>query len=90
MLRPGGFFVALTPNGSMHYRHLHERAWQQSWGEVHPQLICEQWIRKAAEALPYFISSVPVDLELLSRWRCEQVVAGALDQPHLFFAIRKG
>ncbi len=90
MLRPGGVFVALTPNGSMHYRQLHERSWQQSWGEVHPQLICEKWIGAAAASLPYFVSSMPINLDSLSRWRYEQIVAGPLDQPHLFFVIRKG
>lgn len=90
MLRPGGFFVSLTPNGSMHFRKTDKRGWQQSWGEVHPQLICEKWIGSAAGSLPYFVSSVPVNLESLSRWHSERIVAGELDQPHLFFVIRKG
>lgn len=89
MLRTGGFFVALTPNGSMHYREAHKRAWQQSWGEVHPQLICERWIDAAAESRPYFISSLPVSFDSLSRWRFERIVAGGLDQPHLLFVIQK-
>jgi len=90
MLRTGGLFVAITPNGSMQYRQTDRRAWQQSWGEVHPQLICEKWIRMAADSLPYFVSTVPVNLKSLSCWGSEQVVVGGLDQPHLFFAIRKG
>jgi hypothetical protein len=33
---------------------------------------------------------MPINLDSLSRWRYEQIVAGPLDQPHLFFVIRKG
>ncbi len=89
MLRTGGLFVAITPNGSMRFRETDKRGWQQSWGEVHPQLICEKWIDAAAGSMPYFVSSMPVNLESLSRWHSERIVAGELDQPHLFFAIRK-
>ena len=90
MLRPGGLFVALTPNGSLNYRRANAKSWQSSWGQVHPQLICEEWVRRAAADRPYYISGLPVDLSALSRWTAEQLTDGNLRQPHLFFAIRNG
>jgi len=88
MLKPGGVFVALTPNGSRHYRRVSPRSWQSSWGQVHPQLICEDWVRHAAAHRPYYISGVPVAISRLAHWTTEQCIDGDLCQPHLFFAIR--
>lgn len=88
ILRPGGLFVALTPNGSLNYRRANAKSWQSSWGQVHPQLICEEWVKRAAGDRPYYISGLPADLSALSRWSDEQQIDGDLRQPHLFFAIR--
>jgi 2-polyprenyl-3-methyl-5-hydroxy-6-metoxy-1,4-benzoquinol methylase len=88
LLRPGGMFVALTPNGSMQRRRVHRDDWSKTWGLVHPQIICEEWIASTAEKYPYFISSMPVDHEALSRWKSEQIVAGPLVGGELFFAVR--
>jgi 2-polyprenyl-3-methyl-5-hydroxy-6-metoxy-1,4-benzoquinol methylase len=38
MLRPGGLFVAFTPNGSSAFRNA-SSSWSKLWGEVHPNFI---------------------------------------------------
>jgi 2-polyprenyl-3-methyl-5-hydroxy-6-metoxy-1,4-benzoquinol methylase len=90
LLKPGGVFVALTPNGSSCYRAAASSAWSRSWGLVHPQLICEEWVAVAAGRLPSFVAATPIDSEALRAWRGENVVAGDLVGPELLFAIRAG
>ncbi len=38
-LRPGGMFVAVTPNGSDAYRTYDRQSWRRMWGGVHPNYL---------------------------------------------------
>lgn len=38
-LRPGGVFIAVTPNGMQAYRERFPHSWRTMWGGVHPNLI---------------------------------------------------
>ena len=38
-LRPGGTFVAVTPNGSDAYRKCNSQSWRRMWGGVHPNFL---------------------------------------------------
>lgn len=68
-LRPGGLFVAFTPNGDEQNRNREPEAWQHLWGQVHPQLIDSDFCKKQLAGLPVLIASRPVDLEQVGRWR---------------------
>lgn len=45
-LKPGGAFVAFTPNGNMAYRKYNEPSWRKMWGSVHPNFLDEVFYDK--------------------------------------------
>lgn len=89
ILRSGGVFVALTPNGTTRQRRSAPRRWSQMWGLVHPQLITEKWVSHAAGTHPWFVSATPVNLHALEKWYATQEECGDLVGPELFFAVRQ-
>jgi 2-polyprenyl-3-methyl-5-hydroxy-6-metoxy-1,4-benzoquinol methylase len=88
LLKPGGVFLAITPNGSDAFRKLKGASWSSLWGNVHPQLISDEWILQAT-AHPCFISALPIDLPTMAAWRSERIVSGNLAGWELAFAVRK-
>jgi SAM-dependent methyltransferase len=60
MLRPGGWFVAFTPNGSSLFRQRAPRDWHLMWGQVHPQLIDEQFLRNFFPGRNMLLHSAPL------------------------------
>jgi 2-polyprenyl-3-methyl-5-hydroxy-6-metoxy-1,4-benzoquinol methylase len=61
LLKPGGTFVAITPNGSADFRAVRRSAWHRAWGRVHPNLIDEVFWRQALGGRPILIDTSPVD-----------------------------
>ena len=88
LLKPDGVFLAITPNGSDAFRKANGPSWSSLWGNVHPQLISDDWILQAT-ADPCFISSLPIDLPAIAAWKQERVVSGNLTGWELAFAVRK-
>lgn len=86
-LRPGGLFVAFTPNASSE-RFLNDNAsLHRLWGYVHPQLLDREFI----EALPYTslcALSSPYDLDYLQAWNGRGRKIGRMDGPELLLVIR--
>jgi 2-polyprenyl-3-methyl-5-hydroxy-6-metoxy-1,4-benzoquinol methylase len=50
LLKPSGYFVAITPNGSDEFRSRTPQAWHKLWGKVHPNLIDDEYWRHALGA----------------------------------------
>jgi 2-polyprenyl-3-methyl-5-hydroxy-6-metoxy-1,4-benzoquinol methylase len=46
-LKPGGYFVAFTPNGNEEFRKLNPVAWRMLWGQVHPNFIDDKFYKLA-------------------------------------------
>lgn len=59
LLKPGGLFVAFSPNGSEHYRRLQPANWHRCWGLVHPQLIDEVFLQRELAGKRFLVSSSP-------------------------------
>ena len=88
-LRPGGIWVAFTPNGCASYRAVNPYCWHLSWGYVHPQLLDDVYCRRRFADKPYAIASNPYDRQALSAWDgAGQVVLG-LEGSELLVAVRK-
>lgn len=69
LLRPGGLFVAFTPNGSAEFRAADPAAWHKLWGLVHPQLIDAEYYRGLFAGRACLLASSPYDTQGISRWR---------------------
>ena len=68
VVRPGGWFVAFTPNGSNAFKERCPMAWKNSWGLVHPNLLDDKFYSNAFKSDTYLLASSPYDLESIKRW----------------------
>lgn len=59
LLKPGGLFVALIPNGAVR-RRAHDEDWGKSWGQVHPNYLDEVFLDHEFEDWPRVFASSPV------------------------------
>ncbi len=88
LLRPGGIFVSFTPNGSEAHRRSNPR-WNKLWGEVHPNLIDDRFLRRTFADWPRLLTSVPYICEAIGRPSSGETLLGPLDGGELMFAAVK-
>ncbi len=89
LLRPGGLFVAFTPNQSEARRSRVPAQWRRQWGFVHPQLLDTIFLSK----LPYAAilgASTPYDLGKITAWDGGRRVLGEMAGDELLLVVRKG
>jgi 2-polyprenyl-3-methyl-5-hydroxy-6-metoxy-1,4-benzoquinol methylase len=67
-LRPGGFFVALTPNGSVAFKQSDPKAWHLLWGQAHPNLIDDEFYNHEFFGEQVYLDTSPVNLDALARF----------------------
>ena len=72
VLRPGGLFIALTPNGSMESMAKDPARYHRGWGQVHPFYIDPEFYDIAFRGHTKLLASWPYDLEALRRWNRDQ------------------
>jgi 2-polyprenyl-3-methyl-5-hydroxy-6-metoxy-1,4-benzoquinol methylase len=75
-LKPGGLFIAFTPNGDAQYRQAAPDRWRKLWGEVHPNFLDSEFYRRIAPSAilaspPYnhFRDPRLTGPELVAAWR---------------------
>ena len=85
VLRPGGFFVAFTPNGSLERRLRDPASWHQQWGFVHPQLLDREWIERLGRPGEILTDTTPYDMQALRAGRSPANFEGG----ELLVVIRK-
>lgn len=74
-LRPGGYFVAFTPNGSKAFRQADPKAWHLFWGKAHPNLLDDEFYRHTFAATHLHLDSSPINLDALTRFAAGDEVA---------------
>jgi 2-polyprenyl-3-methyl-5-hydroxy-6-metoxy-1,4-benzoquinol methylase len=63
LLKEGGYFIAVSPNGSNEYRSVNSNAFHHAWGKVHPNYLNADFYKFLFRDLPYYIGSSPFVLE---------------------------
>lgn len=71
LLKPGGYFVAFTPNGSDTYRKLSPSSWKHAWSIVHPNLLDEKYYEHRFKDTSFIIGSNPYDTNAIMVWAQE-------------------
>jgi 2-polyprenyl-3-methyl-5-hydroxy-6-metoxy-1,4-benzoquinol methylase len=84
-VRPGGFVLAHTPNGSLEHRKLAFRTFHLHWGQVHPVLLTERFVARNFSDHPFYVG----DVGQLGEWNQETAELRAVAESELFFAIRR-
>lgn len=67
-LKPGGWLVVFTPNGSESFRRVDFRAWNQLWGQVHPNFLDDVFYKNAFRDYPFLLSSGGDDERKIRDW----------------------
>ncbi len=68
LLRPGGLFVAITPNGSADSRQRNAARYHRAWGMAHPQYLDDAFYSSAFAGHPLLLASSPYDLDKIRNW----------------------
>jgi len=88
LLRPGGFLLAFTPNGSRPWRAQDFASFHRKWGRVHPVLLTDEFVRFVADGRPFLATSAPT-AAVLGGWDQRGQHVDRVDGWELFFAIRQ-
>jgi 2-polyprenyl-3-methyl-5-hydroxy-6-metoxy-1,4-benzoquinol methylase len=89
-LKPGGLFVAFTPNGSATFRRNNPRKWHRAWGLVHPQLIDETYLLHNFSGKPLIVTSSPHPITTIAQWdRSLYPLVSCLEGDELMFVVQK-
>lgn len=90
-IRPGGFFMAETPNGSDAFRRSNPSHFKKLWGRVHPNMLNEQFYLAAFKGMPLFMMSHPFDRlpHEMSLWDRLSVRILDLTGPSILVVVRK-
>lgn len=86
-LKPGGLFIAFTPNGSEAFRRAMPWNWMRAWGLVHPNYLDDAYYTHSWGSLRHLLSSDPYSTELLQRWSTDRhrAIQGDLSGGELLF-----
>lgn len=89
VLKPGGLFIAYTPNGSKRYRETNYPNFHKSWGLKHPNLLQDEFVRKLSNGSPFFFSSTPHSGEFIKKWnKTQQVISDSSGWEMLAIIVR--
>ncbi|RYD34348.1 MAG: class I SAM-dependent methyltransferase [Verrucomicrobiaceae bacterium] len=87
-LKPGGLFIAYTPNGSNDRRQKDPAAWGRNWGMVHPNSLDDVYYKHRLPGV--FLATPPYDFAAIaSAWEAGKTGVGAkFEGPELMAAIK--
>lgn len=78
ILKPGGLFVAFTPNGSQAHRTRRSDAWHRLWGLAHPNFLDDIYYRNLFAGKTFLLASNPYDLRKITEWSAAPVSGASM------------
>ena len=78
LLKPGGLFVSVTPNGAHDHR-LASSNWSKLWGDVHPNFIDPEFLDRSFPDAPRIITSISNDPAWLKKLTTPSIGRQAFD-----------
>jgi 2-polyprenyl-3-methyl-5-hydroxy-6-metoxy-1,4-benzoquinol methylase len=88
LLRSGGYFIAVCPNGSNEYRDADPHGFHSCWGKVHPNYLNAEFYKEKFKNFPYFIGSTPFDLKGVNKIKQGNQIIGDLSRGELYIVVR--
>lgn len=68
LLKPNGFIVLLCPNASIDFKTRNPNNFHLFWGQEHPNMISDKFLKHMFKNLPLYIASDSYNLEHLATW----------------------
>jgi hypothetical protein len=91
LLKPGGYMIVESPNGSDEFRKTSPKHFHKLWGRVHPFMMSPTFYGQWLSGLPAYYTSSPFEdlRERSGRWDKTQNVMDRLDGPSMLMINRK-
>jgi 2-polyprenyl-3-methyl-5-hydroxy-6-metoxy-1,4-benzoquinol methylase len=87
-VKPGGYLIAETPNGSVERREADSGGFHKQWGQVHPVLLTDEFVQRMFPNDAYYLASEAND-EDVSRWDQRQTIIVSHNKGNFQFIIKK-
>jgi SAM-dependent methyltransferase len=68
LVKPSGWFVAFTPNGSEAFKARNYDSYMKLWGLVHPNFLDDRYYKSVFRRESYIIDSSSYDLASIGQW----------------------
>lgn len=88
LVRPGGFVIGFTPNGSEERRRTQFESFHRHWGKVHPSLLTDEFIRKNFDRQSFLVTCNRAS-EAIAKWDRTSRVETSVEGGELVFILRK-
>jgi 2-polyprenyl-3-methyl-5-hydroxy-6-metoxy-1,4-benzoquinol methylase len=90
LLSPGGYFIAVSPNGSAEFRKKDPTAFHQAWGKVHPNYLNAAFYKHIFQGRSYYIGSNPFKMENIRPLISRECIVDDLSGEELLVIIKFG
>ncbi|MGC9332457.1 MAG: methyltransferase domain-containing protein [Bacteroidales bacterium] len=88
-LRPGGFLMTITPNGSEEFRNLNPNAYSKLWGFYHPQFLDDKYYLNYFGHSNLLLTSKMSAMSLFKNWDQQSFFLGNLSSSNLLCIWKK-
>jgi 2-polyprenyl-3-methyl-5-hydroxy-6-metoxy-1,4-benzoquinol methylase len=88
LLKPGGYFIAVSPNGSNDFRRKNPTGFSQGWGKVHPHYLNAAFYKTIFSDLAYYIGSSPFNFNVIKPLEAKQQIIDELSGDELICIAR--
>lgn len=86
-IKPGGWFIGFTPNGSDEFRRRNEAGFRTLWSRVHPNVLTGEFYQQLFPENPVLLASDPYPIDILRQWDRKSRVVLPLSGTELLSAV---